>query len=344
MCRAPLARLEKFERYTNKQGRTSYKCDFVSWPDVERNPRYYQNKYRRVDMIPCGQCLECRLNKARDKANQMMLEKSLYDENKCWFITLTYNDEHLRTHTTRNMETGEEIEGVSLYKRDVQLFIKRLRKHYKSKYNNDGIRYVLVGEYGSQTNRPHYHMIIYNLDLDMTKLKFYKHNEQGQTIWTHKELQSLWSEDGHEIGFLTVGRVDWESCCYVARYMMKKQYGKNSWIYGAQGKIPEFVNQSLKPAIGRGYLLEHKQNLYITQTIPIANKKTSELMPLPKSFLRWIEKNEPEEYEELRRKRKRNAESTARLQNSLTDLEPWEYRLRKDEMLNKKMVDMRKEI
>lgn len=339
MCKAPLARLEKFERYTNKQGGTSYQCDFVSWPDVERNPRYYKNKYRRVDMIPCGQCLECRLNKARDKANQMMLERTQWPEERCWFLTLTYNDEHLRTHVTVNEETGERVEGISLCKKDTQDFVKRLRMHYERKYNNKGIRYVIVGEYGSKTNRPHAHMIVYNLDLDQTKLKFYKHNEEGQTIWTHEELEKIWG-----LGFVTVGRVTWESCCYVARYMMKKQYGKNSWIYGAQGKIPEYVNQSLKPAIGRGYLLEHKEDLYITQTIPICNKKTSELMPLPKSFMRWVEKNEPEEYKELRLKRKLNAESTARIQNTLTDLQPWEYRLRKDEMLNKKMVDMRKEL
>lgn len=345
MCKSPLARLEKYERYTNKQGGISYKCDFDSWANIERNLRYYKNKYRKVDMIPCGQCLECRLNKARDKANQMILEKKNYSEEQCWFITLTYNDEHLRTHVTQNLETGELIEGISLLKKDIQNFTKRLRRYFEYHYNNKGIRYVIAGEYGSETNRPHYHMIVFGLNLDQTKLKFYKHNEMGQTIWTHKELQNLWKDkEGNDIGFVTVGRVTWNSCCYVARYTLKKHYKKDAGIYGCQGKIPEFILQSTKPAIGRQYLIENKEELYITKTIPIYNEKTGELIGLPKSYMRYIEKTDPEEYHKMQLSKKLKAESSEKLKQTQTDLTPEERRKAKDELLKQKFKNFRKEI
>lgn len=66
-----------------------------------------------------------------------------------FFLTLTYNDEHLP-------EGGE----LSLY--DLQTFIKRLRKE------NPGIRYFAVGEYGTDLDRPHYHAVLFNLvDLNL---------------------------------------------------------------------------------------------------------------------------------------------------------------------------------
>lgn len=47
-----------------------------------------------------------------------------------------------------------------LCKRDVQLFMKRLRKHL-SKYTDEKIRYYLVGEYGPEHFRPHFHLLIW---------------------------------------------------------------------------------------------------------------------------------------------------------------------------------------
>lgn len=47
-----------------------------------------------------------------------------------------------------------------LSKRDIQLFIKRLRK-YISKYDEEKIRYYAVGEYGPIHYRPHYHLLLW---------------------------------------------------------------------------------------------------------------------------------------------------------------------------------------
>jgi len=49
---------------------------------------------------------------------------------------------------------------MSLDKTDIQKFFKKLRKHPDN--HQSQIRYYCVGEYGSKTNRPHYHVILFN--------------------------------------------------------------------------------------------------------------------------------------------------------------------------------------
>ena len=80
------------------------------------------------------------------------LREELKDSESAHFLTLTYDDEHI-------IITGNN--EPTLYKRDVQLFLKSLRKLQKQK-----IKYYFVGEYGGKTDRPHYHAIIFNLTKD----------------------------------------------------------------------------------------------------------------------------------------------------------------------------------
>jgi hypothetical protein len=56
----------------------------------------------------------------------------------------------------------------SISKRHLQLFLKRLRKHY----NVQGIKYLASGEYGGKLDRPHYHLVIFGLPL--SDLVYYK--------------------------------------------------------------------------------------------------------------------------------------------------------------------------
>lgn len=48
-----------------------------------------------------------------------------------------------------------------LHYRDAQLFMKRLRKRIKTQYNEE-IRYYIIGEYGTQFLRPHWHLLIFH--------------------------------------------------------------------------------------------------------------------------------------------------------------------------------------
>lgn len=94
-------------------------------------------------LVPCGKCAFC-IKKAIN-AWAIRLNHELEYSSAAHFLTLTYDENHL------------PADG-QLCKRDVQLFLKRLRKE------NAGIRYFLIGEYGTEKARPHYHAIIFNLE------------------------------------------------------------------------------------------------------------------------------------------------------------------------------------
>jgi hypothetical protein len=51
---------------------------------------------------------------------------------------------------------------MDLCKRDVQLFMKRLRKENKGV----NLKYYACGEYGSESDRPHYHMILFDATVE----------------------------------------------------------------------------------------------------------------------------------------------------------------------------------
>ena len=101
--------------------------------------------------IPCGQCYGCIEDKRREWF--VRLNSHLESADSASFITLTYEDEKLP-------KTSEGIH--TLCKEDLQKFFKRLRYYYKWKK----IKYYAVGEYGTKTERPHYHAIIFNLPSD----------------------------------------------------------------------------------------------------------------------------------------------------------------------------------
>lgn len=76
--------------------------------------------------VPCGQCVNCRLNHSREWAIRCTHEAQMWDQN-C-FITLTYNDENLP-------------EGGTLVRKHLTDFFKRLRKHFTGRT----IRYFACG-------------------------------------------------------------------------------------------------------------------------------------------------------------------------------------------------------
>lgn len=97
--------------------------------------------------VPCGKCAVCLRRKGREWYVRLKAEYEWHDGN-AYFVTLTYSDWCLPT-------TKSGVQTVC--KKDVQKFFKRLRRAifpYK-------IRYFLISEYGEDTQRPHYHMIVY---------------------------------------------------------------------------------------------------------------------------------------------------------------------------------------
>lgn len=95
--------------------------------------------------VPCGRCMACRVSRREEWI--LRLTHELESWSSCIFLTLTYDDEHLPPNK-------------SLVKRDVQLFLKKLRRAIHPRK----VKYFCTGEYGDEKKRPHYHLIIFGLD------------------------------------------------------------------------------------------------------------------------------------------------------------------------------------
>lgn len=144
--------------------------------------------------------MECLQNKRADWTFRITQEQKR--SKSSYFITLTYDDEHLPS-------------GGLLSKRDLTLFIKRLRKSHEELSNDitmllkdhkissewPAIRYYGIGEYGEHTFRPHYHLIMFNL----------------RPEWINKYLEKTW-----KVGFVKVGTVTTASIHYVTKYVINR--------------------------------------------------------------------------------------------------------------------------
>lgn len=78
-----------------------------------------------------------------------------YRYSECgYFVTLTYDEEHL-TSLPYNAAVGLRMPIQSHYQR----FLKKLRKRLSNE--DTKVRYFLCHEYGAESNRPHYHLLVY---------------------------------------------------------------------------------------------------------------------------------------------------------------------------------------
>lgn len=270
--------------------------------------------------IPCGQCLGCRLQYSRQWADRCMMELRYHDS--AYFVTLTYSDEYLngddQIGKTRRYypdpETGEAKVALSLQPSDLQLFWKRLRKRFP----DDNIRYYACGEYGDTTKRPHYHAIIFGLHLD--DLKVYKTSGLKDVYYNSDKLQSVWSVNGSPIGHVVIGEVTWETCAYVARYVMKKAKGVSADSYAAFNMDPEFVVMSRRPGIGKKYYEEFKNEFLEFGECYIATKSGSVNCKTPRYFKNFLDLEYHDEFQREKEREILKAKDTQQAKLQMTDL------------------------
>lgn len=226
-------------------------------------------------------------------------EAQLHDEN-C-FVTLTYNDKYLP-------------KNGSLLKRDMELFFKRVRKHYlhppkfSSKeeknlwYQAYGIRYYYCGEYGEKHERPHYHVCFFNFSFPDAK---YWKTENGNKHYRSETLENLWShgDDRDPIGHALIGPLTYHSAAYAARYVMKKITGKKAPDH-YQGRLPEYTEMSNRPGIAKNWYEKYKNtDVFPRDYIELNGFKHK----VPKYYSRNYELTNPEEYGKLRLDRQERA-------------------------------------
>ena len=231
--------------------------------------------------VPCGKCLPCQ--KKRRSEWSLRLEHEYMFSDSAFFITLTYNDESL-PRTKQGYPT--------LVKKDVQNYIKRLRnahvaylKKEQEKVKNEfkikskPIRYYAVGEYGSQTRRPHYHLLLFNYDI----ANLGPITEQWKNTKTNMSL-----------GHVDIGNVTSASINYVTKYMFKKFNSKTDT------RQSPFSVMSKKPIIGHDYLVNYGTHHIQNETLEVRDQNGG-LRRIPKAYLRRLFTNK-EDRRELSKK------------------------------------------
>lgn len=232
--------------------------------------------------IPCGQCVSCRLAYAKNWAVRCVLESLQYEHN--YFITLTYDEEHLPISEKSYIdeETGEYFDNIysaSLDKSVLQKFMKDLRRYFEYHFHFRGIRFFACGEYGPKSMRPHYHLILFNCPIP--DLKYEISNSMGNKYYSSEILNSVW----HNQGFVTIGECNYNTCSYVARYMLKKQKGKDAnKNYGRLGLVPPFTLCSRDPGIARDYYDKNSDTIYRYDSLIITNSEGIATKVKPPSY------------------------------------------------------------
>lgn len=290
--------------------------------------------------IPCGQCSECRLQRSRQWADRCMLEMQYHEEN--YFITLTYDDAHLPKNEVIDRETGEILPVATLVKKDLSDFVKRVRRYQDYDGYTQPIRFFGCGEYGSETMRPHFHVILFGLHLPKDGFRFYRRNFNGDNLYNHDFLDRCW-----KYGFSVVGEVTWQSAAYVARYIMKKHLGKDAKdYYSERGIAPEFTLMSRRPGIARQYYDEHKDELFAQDFVHVPTHQGARRIYPPRYFEKLFDVDYPSDLVETRKeKRKEDGIIATDLELSKTSLDYLDYLAVKEYNLECKMNALqRKEI
>jgi len=158
-------------------------------------------------LVPCGHCAPCLLKRQLAWTLRNMLEQSISATSA--FVTLTYSD---------------ETRPASLEKDHIQKYIKALRKSGQRL-----VRYFCVGEYGAQSEHPHWHLMLYHLTPQSTV----------------EQLTKPWhSPTGEPYGHAHVGSATRFSARYTAKYSLK------SALYNDPENPHNIMLSSRRPAIG----------------------------------------------------------------------------------------------
>lgn len=267
----------------------------VRFSPSDRKDYYGHSADKYSMLIPCGQCIGCRLDYSRQWANRIMLEAKQWPDN--WFVTLTYDPEHLPTHVKLEPYTGELLEVGTLVPKDLQDFLKRLRRYYEYHYDHKPIRFFACGEYGDDRGRPHYHPIIFNLPLyDLVQVDV---TDNGDVLYESAALTNLWGK-----GLVRIGAVTWQSAAYVARYVTKKIKGKQAAeYYDANGIVPEFVRMSTRPGIGKAYFDANSERIYANDEIILPTSKGAQAVKPPTYYDRLLHRIDPDKLEQVKARR-----------------------------------------
>lgn len=163
-----------------------------------------------------------------------MLEAALHGDNA--FVTLTYRDEKIPRAGPDGLPTLSPAHARDWLKR------------FRAKISPTKIRYYLVGEYGDETQRPHYHVALFGYPTCSYVNSRYSRSRQN-CCHSCDLVRDTWG-----LGQVMLGTLETASAGYVAGYVTKKLTNKND--PRLLGRAPEFARMSLRPGIGADFMHE----------------------------------------------------------------------------------------
>jgi hypothetical protein len=216
------------------------------------------------------------------------------------FVTLTYRPEDMP-------------DDWSLDKTHFQKFMKRLRKKLEPRK----IKFYHAGEYGSvckhgidleenncpmcNLGRPHYHACLFNYFPD--DLEQYS-TRKGEPVYTSQELTDIWGK-----GFVDVGKLEFQSAAYVARYVTKKITGDMAEEHyrsvDLEGNVvqlePEYATMS--NGIGAEWYEKYKGDFFPSDEVPVPG--TGVIKKVPRYYEEKLKLEDPEMHEEVKANREK---------------------------------------
>lgn len=224
--------------------------------------------------VPCGTCILCREEQARQWAVRITHEAQKHQENS--FITLSYDQKH------RPKDGG-------LRYSDLTLFWKRLRKKYGP------LKYYAVGEYGDRSTRAHYHACVFGLAFLDNRIII---RQAPNMLWTSPDLQRCWGN-----GFVSVGALTYETARYTASYVTKKLKSKQTYraIDEATGELIPL--EQPRPFMSRNLALEwwKQWNAGVTALDRVVINGTKQKPP--RAYDRWLGEQDEEKLRNIKQQR-----------------------------------------
>lgn len=240
--------------------------------------------------LPCGQCIGCRQDIAEGWAISCYHESLTQPCSS--FLTLTFADEHL-----------PDDYSVSL--RDVQLFMKRLRKALGHK-----VKFFAASEYGSDKFRPHYHILLFGADFRGDR-QLFKVTEQGP-LYTSQKLSDAWQNKG----FCTVGSVTMNSALYCIQYVFDVRGGdlapgRYERIHPVTGQPVRCAREfrTMSNGIAADYIKKHRDQLLAAPFIVVDGKQYA----VPRRYLQLISEEDKKQLRKLKLRKDFNDRFTLRV-------------------------------
>lgn len=254
--------------------------------------------------LPCGKCVHCLIRKRKDMATRLSCESRMH-ETSC-FLTLTYDEATVPVTDFRPFgdadkmfeRGGENLPFRTLCPRDLTNFMKRLRIYLARHFGiKSGLRFFAVGEYGSKTHRPHYHILLFGWKPNDLIL----HQNRGNyCTYLSSIVSRCW-----KFGFSEVGLVNNGVARYCARYVTKKMVKLINDDLRSRCVCPEFTRCSNRNGgIGSPYVDMYHDQLARLGLVNLRNDNGNVTHHgIPLYFVRRLRNKYQSDFLQLRDKR-----------------------------------------